>query len=96
MISVYRLVHSKGVADMKRALMENGFSLQHPLVVKRHEDIADNKGKFVIMDGMHRVTAMCELRMECGEEMFNKLMVHNKQGKAVFPCLIIRKLTGFA
>jgi hypothetical protein len=102
MISVYRLVHAEGVANMKNALLESGFSLQHPFVVMRYDDIPDNKGKFVIMDGMHRATAMSEIRTEHGDAMFNKLMVHNKEGKAVFPCLVIRRdtpeylLTGFA
>ena len=51
---------------------------------------------------MHRMTAMHQIKNEFGEDHFNRLMLKNKQGKPVFPCLVIRRdtpeylLTGFA
>lgn len=100
--NVYRLVHSQGVATMKEVLMTHSFLKQHPFTVRRDDDVPNNKGKFTIVDGMHRATAMMEIRNEYGEAVFNARMQKNSEGKASFPCLVIRKdtpdylLTSFA
>ena len=72
--------------------MTHGFSLQHPLIVKREGDINDdpeNKGMFVVVDGMHRVTAMSEILAEQvalqqrGESLFS-LLDRSKRYARVF------------
>ena len=98
---IYRLVHSDGVAKMKKELMENGFDWQHPLIVRRFQPIDDdpnNESRFVIVDGMHRIMAMQEIQQELGIDTFHRLL-GSTEG---FPCLLVRHdtpeyvLVGFA
>lgn len=100
--TVYRLVHADGVASMKDQLLQNGFSPQHPLIVKRtttSDEDPNNLKKFIVVDGMHRVTAMREIVKEHGQAALARLLRHSTQG---LPCLIVRHdtpeylLTGFA
>lgn len=85
---IYRLVHSDGVARMKVELLANGFSIQHPLIVKRAvpmDQDPQNNGPFVVVDGMHRLTAIREIIQDVGMEVATQRIL--LQG---LPCLTLR------
>ena len=76
MVHYYRLVHKSEVPLRKQELMAEGYMAQHPMVVKRRgvpaED-PENKKLFDVVDGMHRMTALCQLYIEHGMQIIYRI-----------------------
>ena len=93
MLTAYRLVHADGVDSLRQSITDQGFSFQHPLIVKRLDDEPLGRGKYSVMDGMHRMTAMTEMLNEFGEETFRRIVTRDDKAPVLIPCLILKKDT---